>query len=89
MNFDARDFLPSPSDWFCADVGYEGWGRAEFSDPEGSLEGPVSVRFDERGARSPSSARTAARTFASQKKEKETEETPDARLRIGSWQNWR
>lgn len=49
MTFDARDFLPSPSDWFRADVEYEGWGRAMFSDPEGSIEGPVSIRFDEMG----------------------------------------
>ncbi len=49
MPFDARDFLPVPSDWFSADVEYEGWGRAEFSDPKGSLQGSVSIRFDETG----------------------------------------
>lgn len=49
MTFDPRDFLPTPSDWFSTSPEYEGWGRAEFSDPQGSLEGPVEVRFDELG----------------------------------------
>lgn len=49
MTFSARDFLPTPSNWFDFNVEYEGWGRAEFYDPEGSLEGPVSVSFDELG----------------------------------------
>lgn len=49
MAFDPRDFLPTPSDWFSPSPEYEGWGRAEFSNPKGSLEGPVEVRFDELG----------------------------------------
>ncbi len=49
MTFDPRDFLPNQSDWFSASPEYDGWGRAEFSAPEGSLEGPVEVRFDELG----------------------------------------
>src|SRR5215208_6559333 len=52
MTFDPRDFLPTPNNWFSSDVEYGGWGRAEFSAPEGSLEGAVSVRFDERGVAS-------------------------------------
>ncbi len=43
------DFLPTSSDWFSIRPEYEGWGQAEFSDPKGSLEGPVEVRFDELG----------------------------------------
>lgn len=49
MAFDPRDYLPTPSSWFSASPEYDGWGRAEFSDPKGSLEGPVEVRFDELG----------------------------------------
>jgi hypothetical protein len=48
-SFYPRDFLPTPNNWFASDIEYEGWGRAEFSDPKGSLEGPVSIRFDELG----------------------------------------
>lgn len=47
--FDANAFLPSPSDWFATNVEYEGWGRAEFSDPEASVEGETRVSFDESG----------------------------------------
>lgn len=43
MTFDPRDFLPTQSDWFSVSPEYEGWGRAEFSAPRGSLEGPVEV----------------------------------------------
>lgn len=47
--FDANAFLPSPSDWFSTSTEYEGWGRAEFSDPKGSVEGETRVSFDESG----------------------------------------
>lgn len=47
--FDASTFLPSPSDWFSTSVEYEGWGRAEFSEPKGSVEGETCVSFDESG----------------------------------------
>lgn len=49
MPFDPREFAPTPSAWFVTDIDYEGWGRAEFSNPVGSLEGPVSIHFDESG----------------------------------------
>ena len=49
MTFDPRDFLPIQSDWFSVSPEYEGWDRAEFSAPRGSLEGPVEVWFDELG----------------------------------------
>jgi hypothetical protein len=35
--------------WFQLSVSYQGYGRAEFEDPEGYIEGPVVVRFDESG----------------------------------------
>ena len=47
--FDVNTFLPSPSDWFSTSVEYDGWGRAEFSDPAGSVEGETRVSFDESG----------------------------------------
>ncbi len=49
MPFDPKGFEPTSSAWFASDIEYEGWGRAEFSDPVGSLEGTVAVRFDELG----------------------------------------
>ena len=52
MTFDPREFVTEPSPWFSTDIEYEGWGRAEFSDPAGSLEGPVVVRSDELGVTS-------------------------------------
>jgi hypothetical protein len=52
MPFDPKDFEPVSSKWFGTEIEYEGWGRAEFSDPKGSLEGPVSIRFDELGGAS-------------------------------------
>lgn len=52
MPFDPSEFLPSPSDWYSTTVEYEGWGRAEFADPEGSVEGPTRVTFDELGGAS-------------------------------------
>lgn len=52
MPLDSSEFLPSPSDWYSTTVEYEGWGRAEFADPEGSVEGPTCVTFDELGGAS-------------------------------------
>lgn len=49
MTLDPSSFLPSPSNWFSAGMEYEGWGRAEFADPQGSIEGPTRVSFDELG----------------------------------------
>lgn len=49
MSFDPSKFMPSPSNWFSTNIEYEGWGRAEFADPEGSVEGPAQVSFDELG----------------------------------------
>jgi hypothetical protein len=49
MPFDPREFAPVSSNWFATEIEYEGWGRAEFSEPKGSLEGSVSIRFDEMG----------------------------------------
>jgi hypothetical protein len=49
MAFDPSMFLPSPSDWFSTSVEYEGWGRAEFADPEGSVEGLTRMSFNELG----------------------------------------
>ena len=49
MPFDPSKFLPSPSDWFSTSMEHEGWGRAEFADPEGSVEGTTRVSIDELG----------------------------------------
>jgi len=49
VTFDPRNFLPSQSDWYSPLPEYDGWGKAEFSAPRGTLEGPVEVRFDELG----------------------------------------
>jgi hypothetical protein len=39
----------SPNNWFDASPVYEGWGRAEFEEPSGIVEGPTSITFNERG----------------------------------------
>jgi hypothetical protein len=39
----------TPNQWFCVNPIYEGYGRADFEDPSGSIEGPTVVRFDESG----------------------------------------
>jgi len=49
MSVDGRSIVPNPTNWFESCVQYEGHGRAEFSDPRGSVEGPASARFDEYG----------------------------------------
>lgn len=49
MTFDTTDFRPQANHWFEPTVAYTGWGRAEFSDPKGVVEGRVTVRFDEFG----------------------------------------
>jgi hypothetical protein len=40
---------PKPSKWLQLAVQYEGNGRAEFSNPKGSIEGHVQASFDEFG----------------------------------------
>jgi hypothetical protein len=37
------------SNWFSTTIEYEGWGRAEFADPLGVIEGPVTIQFDQQG----------------------------------------
>jgi hypothetical protein len=49
LAFNPNDFLPSPSGWFSTTIEYEGWGRAEFADPQGSVEGPTRLSFDDLG----------------------------------------
>ena len=47
MEFDLNEFIPSPINWFNANIEYNGHGRAEFSDPKVTLEGHVEIKFDE------------------------------------------
>ena len=47
MEFDSNEFIPTPNNWFQANIEYEGRGRAEFSDPTGAIEGHVKIKFDE------------------------------------------
>jgi hypothetical protein len=47
LEFDLNEFIPSPNNWFNANIEYDGHGRAEFSDPKGTLEGHVKIKFDE------------------------------------------
>lgn len=49
MSFDTDPFLPSLNEWFVSSPEYDGWGRAKFVDPPGSIEGRTVVRFDELG----------------------------------------
>ena len=49
MEFDLNKFAPVPNDWFQANIEYTGYGRAEFLDPKGTVEGNVKIRFDDFG----------------------------------------
>ena len=49
MDFNLSDFVSLPNDWFQANIEYNGHGRAEFSDPRGTIEGHVKAKFDEHG----------------------------------------
>jgi hypothetical protein len=49
MTFDPNDFLPTPRNWLSTTIEYEGRGRAEFSQPDGWVEGPTKISFDEQG----------------------------------------
>ena len=49
MTFDPNDFLPTPRNWLHTDIQYQGRGRAEFSQPEGWVEGLTKISFDEQG----------------------------------------
>ncbi|MGH2585591.1 MAG: hypothetical protein ACRDJE_11815, partial [Dehalococcoidia bacterium] len=49
MPLDWKRFAPTVSTWFDAAVEFRGAGRAEFLNPPGVVEGPVTVRFDELG----------------------------------------
>lgn len=48
-NFDPKTYIATPSNWFSPTVEYEGWGRAEFIDPVGFIEGKTRIQYDELG----------------------------------------
>jgi hypothetical protein len=41
--------FPEIHSWFTDRLDYEGYGYAEFSDPQGTAEGPIKIQFDESG----------------------------------------
>jgi hypothetical protein len=49
MTFNAETYLPKPKNWFTTDIKYEGYGRAEFADPQGWVEGNVFIEFNTLG----------------------------------------
>jgi hypothetical protein len=49
VTLDLSKFEPTFKNWFEPSVDYSGYGRAEFSDPPGVIEGPTKVQFDESG----------------------------------------
>lgn len=49
MTRDPEEFLPTASSWFSPTLEYVGRCKAEFSAPQGSVEGPATVRVDEAG----------------------------------------
>jgi hypothetical protein len=48
-DFDPKAYIPKPSNWFLPTVEYEGWGRAEFLDPVGFIEGKTRIQYNELG----------------------------------------
>lgn len=49
--FSPADFEPKASNWFSANVKYEGSGSADFTSPVGGVTGPFLATYDERGDR--------------------------------------
>jgi hypothetical protein len=49
MSFDPATIEFVPNNWFATGGSYEGWGKAEFTDPPGMVEGPAQIVFDEFG----------------------------------------
>lgn len=49
MTTDPEEFLPTASNWFSPALEYVGRCKAEFSAPQGLVEGPATVRVDEAG----------------------------------------
>ena len=49
MAFSPAEFEPKPSNWFSANLKYEGTGSAEFRSPAGSITGPFVANYSERG----------------------------------------
>lgn len=49
MNTDLDFLTPVPNNWFSTSIEYRGYGKAEFQNPTGTVEGPTIIRFDERG----------------------------------------
>jgi len=45
MSFDPTTIVSTPNTWLERRVRYKGWGRAEFINPPGAIEGPATVRF--------------------------------------------
>jgi hypothetical protein len=52
MSFKRNNITLSSSDWFSANIEYEGQGYAEFIDPQAIVKGAVKIRFDEFGGSS-------------------------------------
>jgi hypothetical protein len=50
MSFDSSTLVTSPNNWLKTRIRYEGAGRAEFTNPQGAIEGPATVCFDSAGA---------------------------------------
>lgn len=50
MSFEPEDTPLVPSNWFSADISYQGRGRAEFHDPPGAVEGEAHILIEESGA---------------------------------------
>ena len=49
MTRDPKEFSPTASSWFSPTLEYVGRCKAEFSAPQGSVEGPAAVHVDEAG----------------------------------------
>jgi len=49
MSFDPAPYRPNPSNWFLSKAKHQGWGVAQFGDPDGRLEGTVEIDIDDRG----------------------------------------
>ena len=48
-DFDLKDYMPQPNNWFETEIVYEGRGRAEFNNSVAWAEGHTVIRVDEIG----------------------------------------
>ncbi|MFA5837528.1 MAG: hypothetical protein WC837_11305 [Bellilinea sp.] len=42
-------YKPLPNPWFSSNIAYQGWGKATFEKPKGTVEGKTRINVSENG----------------------------------------